>query len=545
MKKTFVLLMTLVLLTALSTEAFAGIESISLSNYEQEFTPEYRVAYKVEGGSLQSANNDYITLYFDSRAELTSTISPENIFVNSLQAADVRTYKEDRRVDVLVPADIATNQPADILIKSDAGIKNPVNPGTYKLEISTSRVSSLSSIKYDIIPVTISSPGVKVNPGITDGAAEYDISFRVSRRGGLTGGTDTISITFPQEATLPSSISRNEITVNGKVLDSGDVTIKENRLTFTVPSNVSIDQEGQVNVIIKSDANIKNPGKPGEYKVKASTSKDTEGALSNAYAIEESAVTELLVDVEPTSALAEALYNISFKTSPYGTLLGGKDKITIIFRSRVGFSNNISRTKIEVQGKSINTGNLEVDDQSISFTLPDNVNIGPENPVKIKILPGAGIKNPSKPGVYEIKVNTSSDRSTATSNSYRVVAEKKAITLKIDDITAYVDGRPVFLDAPAKILNGRTMVPVRFIAETLEAQVNWNDNTKEVDINLDGKNIRLRINSGIATVDQKRVSLDTAPVILDGRTMVPIRFIAENLGAEVSWDDKTQTVTLN
>lgn len=544
MKKIFVFIAALVLSVALSTEALAGIESISLSNNERETVPEYKVSYRVDGDSLSPGENDYISIYFPGVAELPTAIEAEDIIVNSVPAREVRTFKEQKRVDVLVTNEIKANQLIEVIVKPGVGIKNPVKTGTYYLEMSTSKTSVLTRVKYEIIPTAISSPEVVVSPGVTEAAAEYNISFRISHRGGLVGGTDTISIEFPQEAVLPFSISKNEITVNGKILDTGDLIINGSRLTFTVPSNITVEQNGQVNLLIKSGANIKNPGKPGEYNLRVLTSRDG-AAVSNLYTISESAVTDLVVDVEPNLALAETSYSISFQTSPYGALIGGKDKITIVFRNGVDLPASISPRKFEVQGKLADVGTLKVDSHSISYNLPANSHIGPQSQVNINILPGSGIKNPSRPSAYDIELNTSSDQNTVTSNSYTIIAEKKKVILPINSMTAYVDGRPVYLDAPARVLNGRTLVPVRFAAESLGAQVNWNDKTKEVDISLNGKNIKLRIDSKLATVDNKLVTLDTAPIILEDRTMVPIRFIAENLETEVRWDDKTQTVTLN
>jgi hypothetical protein len=535
--------MALVLLVVLSPEAIAGTESISLSNYQQESTPEYRINYRVEGTSLLKAKNDYISLFFYSQAVLPSNISPENILVNSLQAVKVRSFKDQKRIDVLVPADIEANQMASILIKPEAGIKNPGNPGTHKLGISSSKVSSVSYIEYDIIPETISTPVVEVNPKATGVAAEYSISFKVGAIGGLIGGTDTISITFPKEITVPSVISMNTIAVNGKTLDSGELTIKGNTITFTVPSNVSIDNEGQVNVIITPDADIKTPGNSGEYKLQASTSKDTTDILSEAYTLSDAAVTELMVDVDPLLVSAVTSYNISFKTSPYGSLQGGKDRITITFPGGMSQLTNIPRNSIEVQGKSIDTGKIDVDDRSISFTLPSNVSVGSESLVKIKIWPSAGMLNHSKPGASNIKLSTSRDIITATSNSY-TINTGKTITLTIDSVTGYIDGKEVLLDAPAKIINNRAMVPVRLVSESIGARVDWDYDNREVTINSGGKYIKLYIDSKIASAGNKEITLDAAPTILNGRTMVPIRFIAEYFGSQVTWDDRTRSVVI-
>ncbi len=100
---------------------------------------------------------------------------------------------------------------------------------------------------------------------------------------------------------------------------------------------------------------------------------------------------------------------------------------------------------------------------------------------------------------------------------------------------ATVDGEEVALDVAAKIINGRTMIPIRFVAESLGFGVEWNKEDKTITIGENGK-VFLTVGSAEAVVDGKTVTLDAAPLIDNGRTLVPLRFISESLGAEVSWN---------
>lgn len=116
-------------------------------------------------------------------------------------------------------------------------------------------------------------------------------------------------------------------------------------------------------------------------------------------------------------------------------------------------------------------------------------------------------------------------------------------------------GNDVISDIPAIIydLNGksRTLVPVRFITDNLGAQVAWNNDTKEATISLQDKVIQLKAGSADALVNGQPYTLpDKVPVKLMGvdynyRTMVPIRFVSEQLGLEVNWIQATQTVTID
>jgi hypothetical protein len=91
-------------------------------------------------------------------------------------------------------------------------------------------------------------------------------------------------------------------------------------------------------------------------------------------------------------------------------------------------------------------------------------------------------------------------------------------------------------------LDNRTMVPVRFVSNELGASVDWDPDLKKVTISQAGKMIVLIIGDSFARVNGQRVEFDTAAVIMDGRTMVPLRFVSQSFGADVGWEALTRTV---
>lgn len=117
-------------------------------------------------------------------------------------------------------------------------------------------------------------------------------------------------------------------------------------------------------------------------------------------------------------------------------------------------------------------------------------------------------------------------------------AEKsKVIKLQIGSRIVNVDNEAVIYDAAPVIRNDRTLVPIRIVTETLGGKVDWNGATKEVTLHIDGKEIKM-------TIGKTLEKYGVAPVIIDGRTFVPVRFVADELGATVAWDDATKTVTI-
>jgi hypothetical protein len=122
--------------------------------------------------------------------------------------------------------------------------------------------------------------------------------------------------------------------------------------------------------------------------------------------------------------------------------------------------------------------------------------------------------------------------------------DKTDITLQIGNIKATINDMPYTLDAAPYIKNSRTMLPVRFIAEGLDSAVSWDALERKVTIDYDSTNINLWIGKSTATVNGLNYTLDSPPEIKNSRTFVPIRFIAENSGAAVSWDNATREVSI-
>lgn len=101
------------------------------------------------------------------------------------------------------------------------------------------------------------------------------------------------------------------------------------------------------------------------------------------------------------------------------------------------------------------------------------------------------------------------------------------------------------LDAPAYIENGRTMVPVRVISENFGAEVGWNAEMRQVSIKKDGVEILLTIDSDKAIVNGAEKVLDSAAAIKNSRTMVPLRFISEELGRSVEYVPSTKQILIS
>jgi len=124
-----------------------------------------------------------------------------------------------------------------------------------------------------------------------------------------------------------------------------------------------------------------------------------------------------------------------------------------------------------------------------------------------------------------------------------------AILLTIGSNKAVVNGQNKTLDAPPFIENSRTYVPFRFLGESFGAKVAYKTNSstklvENISYQLDNIKINLTINQPEALVNEKKVMLDAPPVIVNKRTMVPVRFVAEQLQASVEWNSKLQQILI-
>ena len=122
--------------------------------------------------------------------------------------------------------------------------------------------------------------------------------------------------------------------------------------------------------------------------------------------------------------------------------------------------------------------------------------------------------------------------------------EKTEIKLTIGKAEITTNGTAKALDVPAQIIDSRTMVPLRAIFEALGASVEWDDATKTVTSVKGDTTVKLTIGKAAITVNGADKALDVPAQIVDSRTLVPVRAIAESFGCEVGWDDATKTVTI-
>ncbi|HDH63404.1 MAG TPA: hypothetical protein ENF66_01765, partial [Firmicutes bacterium] len=179
--------------------------------------------------------------------------------------------------------------------------------------------------------------------------------------------------------------------------------------------------------------------------------------------------------------------------------------------------------KVDVNGIIVNS------DSQGNFTASYSLNEG-DNLLTIKAIDKAGNET-----VKKIHV------------TYK---PRTIIRLQIGNLMAVVNDETVMLDLAPFIENGRTLVPLRFVAETFGAEVGWDPVEERITITLGDKVVVLWIGRKEALINGERYYLDVPPKVIEipeiggGRTVVPLRFVSEAFGAKVEWDPELQIITI-
>lgn len=125
----------------------------------------------------------------------------------------------------------------------------------------------------------------------------------------------------------------------------------------------------------------------------------------------------------------------------------------------------------------------------------------------------------------------------AISGSVASFADSGAIGIKLD-------GADIINDSPPVIIDGRTLVPARAVFEAMGGAVEWIEASREVTVTVGETRVRLKIDSMLAYINDSEAILDVPAHIINGRTMIPVRFVSEAVGCEVSWDNTNRIVSI-
>lgn len=217
------------------------------------------------------------------------------------------------------------------------------------------------------------------------------------------------------------------------------------------------------------------------------------------------------------------------------------------------------------QGASGESGAFQVTPQSvqISASASDGGSISPFGNVSVPygeaqmfvVTPDASyevfsiIVDGSSTGTGPAYTFTSVTAPHTISVVFNKVRHHTVLVLHVGQTVFTVDGSQRVLDAPPVILRGRTLLPIRAVIEALGGTVAWQASEKKATVALGDVTLGLSVGRNLATVNGVGTPIDSqdetvVPLIMNNRTMLPLRFVAENLGCTVDWDATTKTITV-
>lgn len=145
-------------------------------------------------------------------------------------------------------------------------------------------------------------------------------------------------------------------------------------------------------------------------------------------------------------------------------------------------------------------------------------------------------------------------------NTYYIIVTQKVLTTQglpnmatrmqfrlfnREGIRVYIEDKVMSTDASPHLINGRVLVPMRNVMESTGAVLKWEAHTQTATATKGSNTVVVQIANQTATVNDEEIILDVAPAIIGGRTYVPLRFSAESLGYYVKWDQNTQTAYIS
>ncbi|MBG9455705.1 hypothetical protein ABE61_16975 [Lysinibacillus sphaericus] len=154
-------------------------------------------------------------------------------------------------------------------------------------------------------------------------------------------------------------------------------------------------------------------------------------------------------------------------------------------------------------------------------------------------------------GTYYIKVYSDSWGDQYSSGTYTLTAGYPNSATKSNEILLYLNSKTAYINGKSKTLavapftkEETTLVPLRFVSEELGAKVNWNSKTNDITVQLHGTKIVLNTDSYYVTVNGSYKRLQVKPEVIKGTTFVPLRFVSEELGKTVLWNAKNKSILI-
>ncbi len=216
----------------------------------------------------------------------------------------------------------------------------------------------------------------------------------------------------------------------------------------------------------------------------------------------------------------------------------------LVLNCKEAANQSLEDVSFEVQNAVVNVKNDGTYGEAEEETYPEEPDVEPP------VLEDAPLpENEEKPADNSTVEDKTSEDSEEKSEDLPAAEtpdqkEEEHTATAEDEITVTIDGKPVAFDQPPILVNDRTLVPMRAIFESLGAIVDWQEETRTAIGRKDGVVIRIQIDNNLMMKNEDGIILDVPAQLVNSRTLVPIRAISEAFGCKVDWVEATKTVVI-
>jgi len=458
----------------------------------------------------------------------------------------------------------------------------PPTSANYKFEAKTSaskiEVKAGDSANFNLV--------IK-NMGSSDDSYSIKVENKLPSGWSISSITDKANVKVNDQVIIPVSIATSP---SAKPKDEGKIIITvtsqgNTKLVSTVDVTITIPEAPPVDVSIKADNIPLNQSSVAEI-----ITEKVEGLYGVSITLSYDKDSLKVEKVEAGGILgSEAIFLENHEKA--GTIIIGYT----LKGSMKGVTGDGNLAKVTFSGLKEGTTQIQITEltfynekSEIIKSTPNNVSIEVYNPappnLSVSFIDGVTVEDTSFnfPGKTDPGCTVTINGSTVVvgsdgsfsgniylsegSNTITVIATSKykvtnklvktvylktstTIVLQVGSSTFTVNGETRTLDSPPVIKNSRTLIPIRAVVEALGGTIGWDGTTEKVTVILKDTTIELWIGKPQATVNGQTKWIDDTnhkvmPEIINGRTMLPLRFVIENLGAHLDWDGITKTITI-
>jgi hypothetical protein len=467
---------------------------------------------------------DAITITFDEVILVRAQLGAGSVTVNDVPAD---AAAQGTAVVVTMPAGVVSTDVVTVVLSEQAGIRTPAVPALAAARVATTQDSTpaaTNELAFKALPVVT----MIVTPDVPNGlSGRYIVNKPVVQL-----VSDNASIFYGID---DASYLRYE--------PGMQVTIPEGSHTLAAYAIASDDTEGEP-VIRSFVVDLTRPtmsldGYTGDILVRSPQVTLT-GTVSEPVEL-------VQVNGVPAAVTPENRFSVTVS-------VGNGQALVCYTRDIAGNVTNFVRTVrldsvppvITKAGPSMTSSTVHAELYEVRVTVNETSTVTVNGQPMTQASPEYVATIPLQKGVNEVTVRAVDAAGNEGVLSWNVTrADTLTIRLTANMATAIVGDEERSLDAPPIIVSGVTFVPLRFIGEALGAEVTWSPALQVVFLVKGSSQIQLTVGSKLAIIDGRITQLLEAPRIQNGRTMVPLRFISEAFGADVTWDQATKAVTVS